>query len=123
MNEARGGFVVRDENDISIEIDCRNASEKLAAGADFLLLDCREPSEYECVHLSGATLIPMNDLPARIAELEPHREKEIIVYCHLGMRSLRVATWLRGQGFAQARSITGGIDQWAQEIDPALARY
>ncbi len=65
----------------------------------------------------------MDELPARIDELEPHRTKEIIVYCHLGIRSLQVATWLREQGFSQSKSLIGGIEQWAQEIDPTLARY
>ncbi len=106
-----------------IEIHCRSVREKLVAGAELLLLDCREPKEYELVHLSDATLLPMDELPARIDELEPHRAKEIIVYCHLGIRSLQVATWMREQGFSQAKSMIGGIEQWAQEIDPSLARY
>ena len=106
-----------------IEIHCRSVREKLVAGAELLLLDCREPKEYELVHLSDATLLPMDELPARIDELEPHRGKEIIVYCHHGMRSLQVATWMREQGFSQAKSMIGGIEQWAQEIDPSLARY
>ena len=106
-----------------IEIDCRSVREKLVAGAELLLLDCREPKEYELVHLSDATLLPLNEIDARIDELEPHRAQEIIVYCHLGMRSLQVATWMREQGFSQAKSMIGGIEQWAQEIDPSLARY
>ena len=106
-----------------IEIHCRSVREKLVAGAELLLLDCREPKEYELVHLSDATLLPMDELPGRIDELEPHRGKEIIVYCHLGIRSLQVATWMREQGFLQAKSMIGGIEQWAQEIDRNLARY
>ena len=112
-----------DTNSSPIEIDCRSVRAKLVAGANLLLLDCREPREYEFVHLSDATLLPMDELPARIDELEPHRAKEIIVYCHLGIRSLQVATWLRAQGFSRAKSMIGGIEQWAQEIDPTLARY
>ena len=97
--------------------------EKLVAGAELLLLACREPKEQELVHLSDATLLPMDELPARIDELEPHRAKEIIVYCHLGIRSLQVATWMREQGFSQAKRMIGGIEQWAQQIDRSLARY
>ncbi len=106
-----------------IEIPCRRVHEKLVAGAELLLLDCREPMEYELVHLPDATLLPMDEIPARIGELEPHRAQEIIVYCHLGIRSLHVATWMREQGFPQAKSMIGGIEQWAQEIDRSLARY
>ncbi len=106
-----------------IEIHCRHVREQLVAGAELLLLDCREPKEYELVHLSDATLLPMDELPTRIDELEAHRAKEIIVYCHHGIRSLRVATWMREQGFSQVKSMIGGIEQWAQEIDPSLARY
>lgn len=106
-----------------IEIDCQRVHGLLVAGADLLLLDCRELREYELVHLDDATLLPMDELPARIDELEPHRAKEIVVYCHLGIRSLQVATWLHDQGFSQVKSMIGGIEQWAQEIDPTLARY
>ena len=112
-----------DTNSSPIEIDCRSVRARLVAGADLILLDCREPREYELVHLSDATLLPMDELPARIDELAPHRAKEIVVYCHLGIRSLQVATWLREQGFSRAKSMIGGIEQWAQEIDPTLARY
>jgi rhodanese-related sulfurtransferase len=112
-----------DANSSPIEIDCRSVRAKLVAGADLILLDCREPREYELVHLADATLLPMDELPARIDEVEPHRAKEIVVYCHLGIRSLQVATWLREQGFSRAKSMIGGIEQWTQEIDPTLARY
>jgi rhodanese-related sulfurtransferase len=107
----------------TIEIDCHRVHAKIVAGADLLLLDCREPREYELVHLADAILLPMDELPARIDELEEHRAKEIVVYCHHGIRSLRVATWLRERGFSQVKSMIGGIEQWAQEIDPTLARY
>ena len=106
-----------------IEIDCRSVREKLASGADLFLLDCRERAEHELVHLAEATLIPMGEIPARIAELEQHRDREIVVFCHLGVRSFDVARWLREQGFASAKSMTGGIEQWARDIDPTLPRY
>ena len=108
---------------IPIETDCRSAQSQLQAGGDVLLVDCREQDEYELVHIAGAKLLPMSQLLARAAELDPYRKHQIIVHCHHGGRSLQVATWLRQQGFTRAQSMVGGIDQWAQEIDPSLARY
>ncbi len=70
-----------------------------------------------------APLLPMGETPARVGELEPHRERPILVYCHHGMHSAQVATWLRGQGFAQAQSVAGGIDRWAVEVEPGMVRY
>jgi len=65
----------------------------------------------------------MSQLAARVAELEPLRGRPIVVHCHHGGRSLKVAHWLRGQGFVNAQSMAGGIDQWSQEIDRAIPRY
>ena len=106
-----------------METDCRTLKQKLDAGEDFLLLDCRERNEHELVRIEGSTLIPMSEMRARASELEPYRQKEIIVHCHHGGRSLQVTAWLRQQGFANVRSLAGGIDQWAAEIDPRLPRY
>lgn len=104
------------------EISCQEVSQRLQSGEDLLLLDCRDPEEYQLVALRGALLLPMRELPARVSELEPHRGRLVVVYCHLGGRSARTAAWLREQGFA-ARTMEGGIDQWAIEIDPQLPRY
>ncbi len=106
-----------------LEVEPEAVRDRLAAGDDPLLLDCREPDEYELVHLSGATLLPMSEIAGRAAELEPHRGREIVVYCHHGGRSLRVTHWLRRQGFDAASSLAGGIDGWAVRIDPSLPRY
>jgi rhodanese-related sulfurtransferase len=65
----------------------------------------------------------MSEFTERLGDLEPHRNTRIVVHCHHGGRSLRVATWLRQQGFPQAQSMAGGIDQWSQEIDPTVPRY
>ena len=105
------------------EIDCGVVKLKIEAGEDFLLLDCREEDEYQLVHLPQSRLIPMSEIQERIIELEPHREKEIVVYCHHGMRSLQVTLWLLQQVFADVKSLAGGIDQWSQKIDPSLRRY
>jgi rhodanese-related sulfurtransferase len=105
-----------------IEVDCKTSAAELSGG-DVLLLDCRQPEEYATAKISGAVLIPMSELPQRLAELDEHRTRRVIVHCHHGGRSLRVANWLREQGFPQAQSMAGGIDEWAREIDPSVPRY
>lgn len=106
-----------------LEIDCRSVYARRQDGESFLFLDCREQTEYDKVRIEGTTLIPMSEITSRVAELEAHRDQEIIIHCHHGGRSLRVAGWLRQQGFPHARSMAGGIDEWAVEIEPGLPRY
>jgi rhodanese-related sulfurtransferase len=106
-----------------LEIDCRSVQQMLSGGEDFLLLDCREADEYAKVAIAAATLLPMSEIVDRIGELAPHRQRRIVVHCHHGGRSLRVANWLRQLGFSDVQSMTGGIDRWAAEIDPSLPRY
>lgn len=106
-----------------LEIDCRTVKAKLDAGEDFLLLDCREADEHRYVRIPQARLLPMSEIQERLGEIEDDRGREIVVHCHHGVRSLQVAVWLRQQGFAEAKSMSGGIDRWAAEIDPELPRY
>ena len=87
----------------------------------FLLLDVRERWEYEMVHIEGAMLIPLGELPRRFREITP--AVEVVVYCHWGMRSLDAAFLLQQLGFKSVKSLVGGIDRWAQEIDTQLLRY
>jgi rhodanese-related sulfurtransferase len=108
---------------LPLETDCGTVKARLDAGEKFLLLDCREPDEHQLVSIPGAVLLPMSELQQRVAELETHRGGMIVVHCHHGGRSLRVTNWLRSQGYEQAQSMAGGIDQWAVEIDPKLTRY
>jgi rhodanese-related sulfurtransferase len=109
-------------NEPPIEISCRDVQARLGA-EDFLLVDCREPDEHQRARIEGAKLVPMSRLAESLGELEPLRGREIAVHCHHGGRSLKVANWLRSQGFARARSMAGGIDEWSREIDPAVPRY
>ncbi len=110
-------------SELAIEIGCGEVKQLLDAGADFLLLDCRELDEYEIVKIEGATLLPMSEMAERREELAGKEEMSIVVHCHHGMRSAQVVGWLRQQGFAEAQSMAGGIDRWSQEIDPTLSRY
>ncbi|MBD3669292.1 MAG: sulfurtransferase [Gammaproteobacteria bacterium] len=86
-----------------------------------LLLDVREPWEYEICHLDGSTLIPMGSLHQRLDELD--REQEIVVICHHGVRSLQVCYYLASAGFSNLINLSGGIDAWANELDPDMATY
>lgn len=113
----------RPPNTNPLEIGCGAVAEKLAAGESFLLLDCRERDEHALARIEPAMLLPMSEIQERVNELDEHRDSEIVVLCHHGGRSLKVAMWLRGQGFAQARSMAGGIDRWGTEVDPNIPRY
>lgn len=106
-----------------LEVSCQAVHQKRQAGEGFLFLDCREPDEATVAQIEGTLLIPMSQLAERAGELEPYRDQAVIVHCHHGGRSLRVANWLQKQGFTQAVSMAGGIDQWATEIDSTIARY
>ena len=109
--------------DSPIEIDARTVHAKLQEPRDFLLLDCREPQEHATANIVGAKLVPMSRLADSLQELEAFRDCQIAVHCHHGGRSLKVARWLREQGFAKAQSMAGGIDQWSLEIDGTVPRY
>lgn len=112
-------------DDAPLEIDVATAADLLRRPADSrpLLLDCRTPEEHTLARIDGGVLIPMQELPGRIGELAALRDQQIIVHCHHGMRSLRVAQWLRDQGFGRATSMAGGIDAWSGQIDPSVPRY
>lgn len=105
------------------EIDCRSLHSQLKESGNLVLIDCREPDEYEIVNIAGAKLLPMSEIASRVDELEQYRNHAMVIHCHHGGRSLRVARWLRDQGFPQAQSLAGGIEQWAIEIDPSMSRY
>lgn len=86
-----------------------------------LLLDVREPSEWQIAHLEGARLMPLSRFdPDR---LEHDRDRPIVTYCHLGLRSLEALRLLRRAGFCNVRSLRGGIDAWSRLVDPRVPRY
>ena len=108
---------------LELEIDVTAVAALRRSGEPVLLLDCREPDEHAIARIDAARLIPMRVIPERLAELEAHRESRVIVHCHHGVRSLRVARFLRERGFSRAQSMTGGIEAWSTAIDPAVPRY
>ena len=92
-----------------------------ASRARPLLLDVREPWEYEKARIAGAQLVPMREIPSRAAELDP--DSEVVVLCHLGGRSMQVALFLEKQGFSRVHNLVGGVDAWARAVDPAVPVY
>ncbi|HXR76104.1 MAG TPA: rhodanese-like domain-containing protein [Bryobacteraceae bacterium] len=106
------------------EITPQEVQALRASGESLSFLDVREPQEWETARIEGATLIPMGVVPATIQAIESKAdEASLIVYCHHGVRSLQVVSWLRQQGIACCYSLAGGIDRWSREIDPSVARY
>jgi rhodanese-related sulfurtransferase len=105
----------------TMEIDVAALKQLRDQGADVQLLDVREDWERALCLIDGSIEIAMGALPGALDRLDPDRP--VVALCHHGMRSLRVAAFLRQRGFAQAVSLAGGIDAWARQIDPALARY
>lgn len=106
-----------------MQTDCQSVKARIDAGDDFLFLDVREQDEFDFASIEGSTLIPMSQIQDRVGELDPHKEKDIVVLCHHGMRSMQVTMWLTQQGFTSVKNMNGGIDAWSQAIDPTVARY
>jgi rhodanese-related sulfurtransferase len=104
------------------EISVEAVKQKLDQGESFLLLDVREPWEFETARIDGAKLMPMGDVPSRAhQEIDP--DHAIVVICHHGVRSMNVTAWLRQQGFEKAQSMRGGIDAWSRVIDRKVPVY
>ena len=92
-----------------------------ADGAKPLLLDVREPWEWQLARIEGSQHIPMGDIPARAEELD--KTQSTVVICHHGVRSLQVVAFLQRFGFDQLHNLQGGIDAWSRQVDPAVALY
>ena len=103
------------------EIDVRELHERLERGEKPLLLDVRTPQEWSICRLAGAQLIPVQELEGRVDEID--RSREIVVYCHVGLRAAAAVGLLRNCGYSRVRNLRGGIEAWAAAIDPAMPRY
>jgi sulfur-carrier protein adenylyltransferase/sulfurtransferase len=97
------------------------AREMQQKGSNLVLIDVREPHEWEIAHIEGARLIPLSQLPERLGELDGHAE--IVTQCHHGARSMKALQLLKGAGFSRVRSLAGGIDAWADRIEVGMPRY
>ena len=118
--EAFCGEVGRGTGD-GVEISALELQRERGRKPDLLLLDVREPREAQIARIEGARLIPLRELPRRLAELPGHAE--IVTHCHHGQRSLQAREILKGAGFASVRSLAGGIDAWSREVDADVPRY
>ena len=90
-------------------------------GSSLVVIDVREPHEWDIAHIEGARLIPLGQLPERLGELDGHAE--IVTHCHHGARSMKALQLLKGAGFNRVRSLAGGIDAWADRVEVGMARY
>lgn len=109
------------KDDAGWELSVEEVQAKQARGESFRLIDVRNPHEWDIVHLEGATLIPLSELPNRLQELSSN--ESLVLHCHKGVRSMKALNILRDAGFTKLKSMKGGIDAWSTQIDPSLPRY
>ncbi len=102
-------------------IDPREVKRKLDRGDDFVLIDVREPHEYQIARIPGAKLIPLGELPKHLSELNP--DAEIVAHCKSGARSQKAVDLMKQNGFKNVRNMTGGILAWSDKVDPAVPKY
>jgi len=104
------------------EITVQELEERLSRGDDNLqVVDVREPHEFEICALPNAKLIPLSELLERVNQL--NSADDIVLYCHTGRRSMQALQVLKRFGFEKVKSLAGGIDAWAKDIDPTMPRY
>ncbi len=111
------------QGDAATEIDVAQLRARMDEEEELLLLDVREPFEWEIARIEGARLIPLGELEASLGELGEWRNRPIVVHCHHGGRSRQACALLLQNGFARVDNLSGGIDAWSQTIDPRVARY
>lgn len=98
-------------------------STLLSMGKPLHIVDVREPWERAIAKLPDQQHIPLDELPGRVGELKPAAGALVVLYCHVGVRSLAAAAFLEDQGLHGIASLAGGIDAWAQQIDPSIPVY
>ncbi len=102
-------------------VTVQELKEKLDRGQKIVLIDVREPWEYNICKIPGAQLIPLGTLGTEYKKLDPNAE--IVLHCHMGMRSMDATQFLLQQGFKNVKNLTGGINAWSLQIDPSVPRY
>ena len=102
------------------QLTVKELKRRIDAGEDIQLIDVREPYEYQIAQIGGK-LIPQNDVPQRLAEID--RNREVIVQCRSGARSQRIAEFLKQSGYTNVSNLAGGILAWSDEIDPKVQKY
>lgn len=107
----------------AVELGPGRVRAMLEGDDDITLLDCRLQKEKDIAAIDGSVFIPMQELPGRVEELDDYLDRKLVVFCHAGVRSMKVALFLRERGFEDVWSLAGGIDLWSQVIDPSVPRY
>ena len=102
------------------QLTAKELKRRIDAGENLFILDVREPFEYQIANIGGK-LIPQNDVPQRIGEID--RNREIVVHCKAGGRSQRIAEFLKQSGFTKVVNLAGGILAWSDEVDPKVPKY
>jgi len=102
-------------------ITARELKAMFDRGDDFLLVDVREPAEYDIVKIPGSVLIPKGDIPAKLSELP--QDKPIVLHCKSGVRSAESLAVLKSAGFASATHVQGGVLAWIKQVDDSLPTY
>lgn len=111
------------DSDEPEEISVTELRDRLAQGDDLPLLDVREAFELEICRLKYVLHIPMAELRFKLDQLEPYREKELIVYCRTGRRSSMAVMFLRDVGFTRAKNLAGGVHAWSDHVDSSFTKY
>ena len=104
-----------------MELHPKELQERLEKGDDLVIIDVREDWEHSRVRLPDAIHIPLAQLPRKLSEID--RDKDVVVYCHHGARSLQACHFLKKMGFEKVKNLTGGIDAYALHVDRTLPRY
>ena len=103
------------------EITVEDLKARLDRKENFVLVDVREPFEWDIARIPGAILIPLGELPSRLSELNP--TDELVIQCKSGGRSANAVQFLQAQGFSKVSNLTGGILAWSERIDSSVPRY
>jgi adenylyltransferase/sulfurtransferase len=102
------------------QISVKDLKSRIDSGEEIYLIDVREPFEYAIANLGGK-LIPQNDVAQRLGEID--RDREVIVHCKGGVRSQKIAEYLKQQGYQRVINVAGGILAWADQVDPTMKKY
>lgn len=104
-----------------IQVSAKELQKKITEGVKPVLLDVREQNEFDFAHIAGSQLIPLNQIPQRMNEIDTN--VDCVVICHHGMRSQQAAAFLVHSGFSNIYNLSGGIDAWSVECDNTVSRY
>jgi adenylyltransferase/sulfurtransferase len=110
-----------DQTPGGVNVAGTEVKQRLDQGEKVVLLDVREQWEWDIARIEGAKLIPLRELETRKAEL--NQNDEIVVYCHMGVRSLKALHYLQQHGFTKLKNLSGGIEAWSSTVDPKVPHY